>query len=217
MFEPIRILIADDHPLFRGGVAHSLESEPDMTVVGEADNGEEAFELAQALLPDILLLDIAMPGQGGISTLRRISAAFPSIRVMMLTVSENEDNIMLALKAGARGYALKGILAEDLARAVRAVSAGEVFVSPIFAGSILCEMARTPPKNTFDELTKRECEVLKLVTQGLMNREVALQLSLSEKTVKSYMSSILQKLQVRNRVEAALMAQRHGLVDAPEH
>ncbi len=211
MSEAIRILIADDHPLFREGVTHSLISEPGLMVVGEAGSGEEAFEMAADLLPDVLLMDITMPGQGGIAAVGRITAACPTLRVIMLTVSEDEDNLMAALKAGASGYVLKGVAAEDLVRAVRAVAAGNVYISPGLAGSILFEMTNEPPDDPLDELTNRECEVLRLVAEGLTNREIGERLFLAEKTVKHYMSSILQKLQVRSRVEAALLAQRHGL------
>ncbi len=217
MADLIRILIADDHPLFRDGVAHSLASEPDLEIVGQAGSGEEAIKMAAELQPDVLLLDISMPGQGGIATAAGMAAAYPAVRIMMLTVSEDEENLLEALKAGASGYILKGISAEALVRAVQAVAAGEVHISSRLAGSILFELTRDQPADPLEELTPRECEVLELVMQGLMNREIAAELSLAEKTVKHYMSSILHKLQVRTRVEAALLAQRRGLGDTLIH
>ncbi len=211
MSDPIRILIADDHPLFRDGVAHSLASEPDLTIVGQAGSGEEAFDLANTLLPDILLLDIAMPDQGGITAARRISAACPVVQIIMLTVSEDEDDLMNALKAGARGYVLKGVSARELANVVRAIAAGDVYISPALAGSVLFEMTHNRPVDPIDDLTQRERDILSLVAEGLTNREIGERLHLAEKTIKHYMTNVLQKLHVRSRVEAALLAQKRGL------
>jgi len=211
MSEPIRILIVDDHPLFREGVAASLSREADCQVVGQASTGEEAFDLAGELLPDVLLMDISMPGEGGIAAAGRIAAAFPIIRMMMLTVSEDEDDLMNALRSGARGYVLKGISAHQLAGAIRLVADGGVYISPALAGSVLFEMTHPPAdRDPFNELTSREKEILQLVAQGLTNREIGDQLSLAEKTIKHYMTNVLQKLHVRSRVQAVLLAQKHG-------
>lgn len=211
MSEPIRILIADDHPLFREGVAASLSREADCQVVGQASTGEEAFDLAGELLPDVLLMDISMPGEGGIAAAGRIAAAFPIIRMMMLTVSEDEDDLMNALRSGARGYVLKGISAHQLAGAIRLVADGGVYISPALAGSVLFEMTHPPAdRDPFNELTSREKEILQLVAQGLTNREIGDQLSLAEKTIKHYMTNVLQKLHVRSRMQAVLLAQKHG-------
>ncbi len=208
MSEPIRVLIADDHPLFRDGVAHSLASEPDMTVVGQAANGEEALRLARDLLPDVLLLDIAMPGKGGLAAAAAIAAACPAAKIVMLTVSEHEDDLLAAFKAGARGYVLKGVSARELANVVRTVAAGEVYVSPALAAGMLVELAHGRPPDPLSELTEREREILRLVAEGLTNREIGERLHLAEKTVKHYMTNVLGKLHVRSRVEAALLAAR---------
>jgi two-component system nitrate/nitrite response regulator NarL len=212
MSDPIRILIADDHPLFREGVAQSLSGVPDFAVVGQAGSGEEAFLLVGSLLPDVLLLDVTMPGDGGIVTAGKVAAAWPVVRIMMLTVAEDQDTLMAALKAGARGYVLKGVTARDLANAVRVVAGGDIYISPALAGGILFELtANKQASDPMTSLTDREREILQLVAEGLTNREIGERLHLAEKTIKHYMTNVLQKLQVRSRVEAALLAQKHGL------
>ncbi|MCA9872415.1 MAG: response regulator transcription factor [Anaerolineales bacterium] len=211
MSEQIRLLVVDDHPLFRQGVVASLSAEPDLTVVGEASSGEEAQRLAGDLLPDVLLMDITMPGVGGIAAARQINASWPVVRIVMLTVSEDQDNLMAALKAGARGYVLKGVSARELANAVRIVAGGDVYISPSLASGILFEMTQSPPDDLMGNLTGREKEILTLVAEGLTNREIGEKLHLAEKTIKHYMTNVLQKLQVRSRVEAALLAQKHRL------
>jgi DNA-binding NarL/FixJ family response regulator len=212
MTDPIRILIADDHPLFREGVAQSLAGEPGFTVVGQAGSGEEAFSLVANLLPDVLLLDVTMPGDGGIITAGKVAAAWPVVRIMMLTVSEDQDTLMAALKAGARGYVLKGVTARDLANAVRVVAGGDIYISPALAGGILFELtANKQDDDPLTSLTDRERDILSLVAEGLTNREIGDRLHLAEKTIKHYMTNVLQKLHVRSRVEAALLAQKHGL------
>jgi DNA-binding NarL/FixJ family response regulator len=200
MAEIIRILVADDHPLFREGVVHSLSSEADLAVVGQASSGEEALCMARDLLPDVVLLDISMPGWGGIVT---------ADRIMMLTVVEDEDKLLASFKAGARAYVLKGVSAHDLARVVRTVAHGEVYVTPSLAAGILLTLSRGPaPQDPLGELTERESEILKLVVHGLTNREIGDRLHLSEKTIKHYITNILEKLHVRSRVEAAMLAVR---------
>lgn len=212
MSDPIRILIADDHPLFREGVAQSLASVPQFTVVGQAGSGEEAFALVSDLLPDVLLLDVTMPGDGGIVTAGKVAAAWPVVRIMMLTVSEDQDTLMAALKAGARGYVLKGVTARELANAVRVVAGGDIYISPALAGGILFELtANKQEDDPLTTLTDRERDILGLVASGLTNREIGDRLHLAEKTIKHYMTNVLQKLHVRSRVEAALLAQKHGL------
>jgi len=209
MADDIRILVADDHPLFREGVVHSLASEPDLNVVGQAASGEEALRMARDLLPDVVMLDIAMPGWGGIATAEKIATACPAARIMMLTVMEDEDKLLASFKAGARAYVLKGVSAHELARVVRSVAQGEVYVTPSLAAGILLTLTRSPaPQDPLEGLTERESEILNLVVRGLTNREIGERLHLSEKTIKHYITNILEKLHVRSRVEAAMLAVR---------
>jgi DNA-binding NarL/FixJ family response regulator len=205
----IRIVVADDHPMFRAGVVASLAAQPDIEVVGEGASAPEAVSLVAQHSPDVALLDIAMPG-GGLSAARDISAASPATRVVMLTVSEDEDDLLAAMKAGASGYVLKGAAASELVNVLRTVNAGEVYVAPGLAWGLLREMSR-PRSAPLDELSAREHEVLELVAAGLSNQEIGDRLSLAEKTIKHYMTSILSKLRVRSRVEAALLAYREGM------
>ena len=213
MSDVIRIVLADDHPIYRNGLARSLSDAEGIEVVGEASDGEEAAEIALRLRPDIVLLDISMPKGGGIGALSRIMAAEVPPRVAMLTASEADDDLLQAIKLGAMGYILKGVGAEELVDVVRELHAGRSYVSPGLAGRLLVAMRRRDPvarePNPMDELSKREEDILKLVAQGKSNREVGDALELQEKTVKHYMTSILQKLQVRNRVEAAMLAKQH--------
>jgi DNA-binding NarL/FixJ family response regulator len=211
----IRVLVADDHPMFRAGVVASLSAASGIEVVGEAEDAASALGRARELLPDIALLDIRMPG-GGLKAAQAITAACPATRVVMLTVSEDEDDLLAAMKAGASGYVLKGAGASELIGVLRAVHAGEVYVAPALAWGMLRELSRPRPSDPFDELTAREREVLELVAQGLSNQEIGERLSLAEKTIKHYMTNILGKLQVRSRVEAALLAYKQGFAGSPE-
>ena len=210
MTEPIRIVIADDHPVFREGVSHLLAAEPDLALVGQAGSGEEALRLAMDLLPDVVLLDVGMPGWGGLATVEKLSQACPATKVVMLTVFDDEDRLLTAFKAGARGYVLKGVPARDLANIVRLVAAGDVYVSPTLAAGMLRELTGKRPQDPLSELSDREREVLSLVAEGLTNREIGERVHLAEKTVKHYMTNILGKLRVRSRVEAALLATRQN-------
>jgi two-component system, NarL family, nitrate/nitrite response regulator NarL len=207
----IRILLADDHPLFREGVAHSLEVDPDFEVIAEAGSGEEAVEMVHRLHPDIVLLDVSMAGMGGIAAAKQISAESPVVRIMMLTVSENRENLMAALKAGAHGYVLKGVSANELRAITRRVAGGEAYVTPALAADMLTEFSNPHPIDSFSELTARETTILQLLSQGLTNREIGQRMFLAEKTVKHYMTSILQKLHVRSRTEAALIAMQRNV------
>jgi DNA-binding NarL/FixJ family response regulator len=210
----MRVVVADDHPMFRAGVVASLAAQPDVQVVGEGDSAAEAIRLATLHEPDICLLDIAMPG-GGLVAAREIRATLPQTRVVMLTVSEDEDDLLAAMKAGASGYILKGAAASELIGVLRTVHAGDVYVAPALAWGLLREMNR-PKSAPLDELSGREREVLELVAEGLSNQEIGDRLGLAEKTIKHYMTSILGKLQVRSRVEAALLAYKQGMARGSE-
>jgi DNA-binding NarL/FixJ family response regulator len=208
MTDAITVAVADDHPMFRAGVVMSLREEQGIEVVGEAEDAASALALARSELPQVMILDINMPG-GGLDAAQSIATACPATRIVMLTVSENEDDLLAAVKAGASGYVLKGAGGSELARVIRSVHAGEVYVAPALAWGMLREM-RTPRTSPYDELTEREREVLELVAEGLSNQEVGERLGLAEKTIKHYMTNILGKLQVRSRVEAALLVAREG-------
>jgi DNA-binding NarL/FixJ family response regulator len=209
MSDPIRVVVADDHPLFREGVITSLRSLPDIDVIGQAENADQAVCLVRDEVPEVVLLDVTMPG-GGIEAARKIASACPATRIVMLTVSEDEDDLLEAMKAGASGYVLKGVSARELATVVRSISSGEVYVAPSLAFGLLREMSRPRSINPLSELSSRERQVLELVAMGLSNQEIGLKLGLAEKTIKHYMTNILTKLQVRSRVEAALLAARIG-------
>jgi DNA-binding NarL/FixJ family response regulator len=209
MNEQIRVLVVDDHPLFRQGVVHSLDSDAGLTVVGETASGEEALRLARELLPDVVLLDISMPGWNGLVTAEKITTACPATTIVMLTVSEDKDKLFAAFKAGARAYVLKGVSARELTRVVRTAANGEVYVSPSLAAEMLVSLTQGQAPDPLQELTEREREILGLIGAGMTNREIGERIFLSEKTIKHYVTNILQKLQVRSRVEAALLAAQH--------
>lgn len=210
--DKIRIVVADDHPLYREGVARSLADDAAFAVVGQAADADATVELVQRVGPDIVLLDVSMPAGGGISALRRIMSGPVPPKVAMLTVSEEDDDVMQALKAGAVGYILKGVGSRELVSIVKDLARGQSYVSPALAARILNAMREGGTRraqNPIDDLSKREEDILKLVAEGKSNKEVGRALDLQEKTVKHYMTTILQKLHVRNRVEAAVLAQEH--------
>lgn len=209
MNRPIRTLLVDDHPLFREGVAHSLAATDDFVVVGEAGSGEEALSLAATLRPDVVLLDVSMPGTGGVAAAGQLSASLPGVRIMMLTVAEDPECLLAALKSGAHGYVLKGVSAAELRRIVASVADGEAYVTPALAAELLVEFSRARPQDALSSLTPRESGVLELLSRGLTNREIGEHLHLAEKTVKHHMTSILQKLHVRSRTEAVALALRN--------
>ncbi len=210
MSNTIDILVVDDHPLFRQGVVNSLEMVPDFKVVGETSSGEEALKLALSLMPDVVLLDVSMPGWNGIVTAEKIALACPATAIVMLTAADDRDKLLAALKAGARGYVLKGVSAKELSDVVRSACAGDVYVSPSIAAEMLVSLTKGKAPDPLQELTERERQILELIGNGLTNREIGDEIFLSEKTIKHYVTNILQKLQVRSRVEAALLAARHG-------
>ena len=209
--DKIRIAIVDDHPLFRQGVAATLNNDQALEVIGQGANAEQAIQIALDLLPDVLLLDISLPG-GGIEATREIVRLCPYVKVIMLTASENEQHVSSALEAGARGYILKGIGAAELIRTIHAIQGGEHYVTPQLAARLLSIMKKpanaAPAADALPDLTKREEQILDGVAEGKTNKEIARVLNISEKTVKHYMTTIMHKLQVRNRVEAALLVRK---------
>jgi two-component system nitrate/nitrite response regulator NarL len=215
MTNNIRVVVVDDHPLFRDGTTRTLNSCAEIEVVAEGESAEAAIQLAQDHLPDIILLDISMPG-GGIEAARVISRTCPVVKIAMLTVSEREDDVMKSLEAGARGYILKGVGGRDLIEIVTGVHNGDSYVSPGLAARMLNELKNMSveddaDKDIFSALTAREEQILENLSHGLSNKEIGRELNITEKTVKHYVTNVLQKLQVRNRVEAALLAQKRSL------
>lgn len=206
----IRVLIADDHTILRQGLRLIVTEDPAFAVVGEAANGEEAVARALELAPDIVLMDVQMPGMNGIEAARCIRAALPQTRIVMLTVSDKDQDLFGALRAGAKGYLLKSATACEVLEALRRVYVGEAILPPGLAARVLDEFA-APPKPT-EPLTGRETEIIQLIAQGLGNKEIAAALSLSENTVKTHVRHILDKLQLRSRAEAAAYAVQAGLV-----
>ena len=209
----ISVLIVDDHAVVRRGLRAFLESEGDIEVVGEAADGAGALQQVQELLPDVVLMDLVMPGMDGITATRKIREICPSSRVLVLTSFSEDDKIFPSIKAGAQGYLLKDTPAEDLGRAIRSVARGEFLLHPEIASKVLAEFStlrRDPPLLT--SLTPREIEVLSLIAQGYTNREIARDLSISVKTVKTHVGNILSKLHMVDRTQAALYAVRQGLV-----
>jgi DNA-binding NarL/FixJ family response regulator len=211
----IRVLVADDHALFRKGVTDLLRGAEGFTVVGEAQNGRDAVAKALALQPDVVLMDVYMPGMDGLEAARRIKAALPSIMIVILTVSEEDQKLFEALKAGAHGYLLKNVEPEELFRTLRGVVRGEAFVTPSMAARILDEFTRKvqrPKEATSAGLSPREREVLELLTRGAVNKEIAAALKIAENTVKNHLKSIMEKLHLENRVQVVAYALREGLV-----
>jgi DNA-binding NarL/FixJ family response regulator len=211
--EPVRILIADDHPVFRFGLRALLGAESDFTVVGEATTGEETLALAEALQPDVILMDINMPGLNGIEATRRALEVSPGIGVLIITMFEDDASVFAAMRAGARGYLLKGAAGEETIRAIRSVSEGEAIFSPSVARRLIQYFSAPPVEQAplFPELTEREREVLQLIAQGYTNAAIAERLTLSPKTVRNHVSNIFGKLQVAGRAEAIIRARDAGL------
>ncbi len=219
MENKIRVGIVDDHPLYRDGVVFALESEPDIEVVGQGETADDAYQIARDSAPDILLLDMNMPG-GGLNAVSKISLRCSSTKTLMLTVVDDEDGVRTALRRGARGYLLKGTTSSELVKAIRVVSKGQNYVSPNFAAQLFKgrdERASSVEKvaKKFPELSSREEQILGLLVQGLSNRLIGNELGLTEKTVKGYVTVIMEKLNVRNRVEAAMLAAERMGEDRP--
>ena len=211
--ETIAVLIVDDHEVVRRGLRSFLESQGDIEVVGEAADGAEAIEKVQDLLPDVVLMDLVMPGMDGIDAIRKVSQICPSSRVLVLTSFSEDDKVFPAIKAGANGYLLKDVAVEDLARAIRSVAGGEFLLHPEVAGKVLDEFREKPKEITpLSDLTPREIEVLGLIAKGYSNKEIANSLLIAIRTVKAHVSNILSKLHAMDRTQAALYAVRQGLV-----
>lgn len=213
--EPIRILLVDDHALFRDGVASLLAEQEDFEVVGEAQDGEEALKKARELMPDLILMDIYMPGVDGLTATRRIKEDMPYVKIVILTVSEEDQNLFEAVKSGAQGYLLKKEGAQRFLDLLRGVSRGEAPMSPPMAAKILNEFARQPRRPEAVpgvQLTPREREVLELLTKGLTNKEIGAALSISDNTVRNRLRNILEKLHLENRVQVVAYALQKGLL-----
>jgi len=217
--EDIRVLIAEDQALFRRGLCVVLSSEDHIQVVAEAENGEEAIAKAEEFAPDVVLMDVRMPRMGGIEAARQIHEASPATKILMLTVSDEEDDLFEAIKAGASGYLLKEISVDDVAEAIRAVVQDQSLISPTMASKLLSEFSSLAkrveerPQLPAPGLTGRELEVLRLVAKSMSNREIAEDLYISENTVKNHVRNILEKLHLHSRMEAVIYAVREGLLD----
>src|SRR5262245_282260 len=217
--ETLRVLVCDDHALFRRGLQMVLEQEPDLELVGEAADGEEVVQRAQELMPDVILMDVRMPRKSGIEAASEIKDALPHVKILMLTISDDEADLYEAIKAGASGYLLKEIPIEEVADAIRSVWAGQSRISPSMASKLLTEFAamtkatEEKPQMPSPRLTDREMEVLRLVAQGLNNRDIAGKLFISENTVKNHIRNILEKLHLHSRMEAVVYAVREKMIE----
>jgi two-component system NarL family response regulator len=217
--DAIRVIVADDHALFRRGLEMVLQSEPDIEVVAEANDGNEVIALSEQHMPDLVLMDVRMPGRSGIEATQAIKDAVPHTKILMLTISDEEEDLYDAIKAGANGYLLKEISIEEVAGAIRSVHMGQSLISPSMASKLLNEFAAMARKDEEKQqmpaprLTEREMEVLTLVAQGLNNRDIAKQLFISENTVKNHVRNILEKLHLHSRMEAVVYAVREKLLE----
>jgi DNA-binding NarL/FixJ family response regulator len=223
--EVIRVLIVDDHALYRRGLLTVLETEDGIEVVGEAADGVEAVDQAEETLPDVIVMDVSMPKRGGIDACRVIKQRVPSARILMLTSSDDEANLFEAVRAGANGYLLKDVPPEEVAAGIRGVYQGQSLLSPMMASKLLTEFALISQRDTLPaptpglelpRLTHRELDILKLVARGRLNREIAAELFISENTVRNHIRNILDKLQMHSRMEAAMYAVRQRLIDPGE-
>ncbi len=211
MTPAVRVLLVDDHPVVRQGLRALLSTQDGIEVVGEADDGEAAVAAAERLSPDVVLMDVVMPGMDGVEALRRIGERRPQTRVVMLTSYADERRAMEAVDAGASGFLLKDASPRDVAAAIRAAHRGEAVLHPSVAAKLLAERRRPPAAHA--DLTARELEVLRLIARGLQNKQIAAQLHVSEKTVKTHVSAILRKLDVTDRTQAAMYAVRERLAE----
>ena len=211
--EPLTVVIADDHQFFRDGVRALLDAQLDMECVGEAATGEEMIRLSAEVQPDVVLMDVQMPGMSGVEATRQIVSNSPQIRVLVVTMFEDDHLVFAAMRAGARGYLLKGTRHEDMVRAIRAVGSGDAIFSPAIAAKLVDYFAALQPSSptqVFPDLSSREREILALLAQGYKNAEIADRLVISPKTVRNYVSNIISKLQVADRAQAILRAKDAG-------
>ncbi len=209
----IRLLIIDDHEMVREGLKAMLTAEPDFEIVGDAANAEQAFELIERLHPDVILLDVRLPGASGIDVCRTVTERYPETAVIILTTFSDETLVAQCIQAGARGFIVKDIERFDLKRSIRAVARGEAAIDPKAAVAVLAQLRRAPhikPESSPDPLSPQQIVILRLVAQGLSSREIATQLYLSENTVKGYVQEILHRLGVKNRTEAVMVAVKQG-------
>ncbi len=206
---PIRIMVVDDHPVVRDGLVAILGTQPDFSVVGEAADGAEAIQKAQELRPDVILLDLEMPGVDGVETLRQLRARYPNVQAIVFTAFDTDERIVGAVQAGAKGYLLKGVPRDEIFNAIRVVSRGGSLLQPVVASKLLQHISSQPGES----LTEREADVLQLLAQGKTNKEIAAALVITERTVKFHISSILGKLGAGNRTEAVTIAAQRGLVN----
>jgi NarL family two-component system response regulator LiaR len=217
--QPIRVLLVDDHAVVRKGLRALLDREAGIDVAGEAENGEQAVRAAERLRPDVILMDLEMPGSGGIDATRRITETQPDSRIVVLTSHASEEDVFPALKAGALGYILKHSAPEEVLQAIRQAYRGETVLHPAIARMVLRELHRpasAKPTKTADALSERELEVLRLIARGMSNQEIANTLFVGEATVRSHVSTILRKLQLASRTQAALYALRTGIAPLEE-
>jgi two-component system, NarL family, response regulator NreC len=212
---PIRILIADDHGIVRAGLRSLLNAEPDFEVVGEAEDGAQALQLAAQLHPDLVLLDIHMPNHDGIETLPHMKQRFPDLHVLMLTVHEDEGLLRKAIRAGASGYVIKRAAESELISAVRTVCRGDIYIHPAMTRALLRDLVPTQPARPAEQntLTHREAEVLRLIARGYTNNQIAELLKISPRTVEGHRANLMDKLDLHSRVELMEYAEQHGLLD----
>jgi DNA-binding NarL/FixJ family response regulator len=211
--EALRVLIADDHPLFRRGLRAAIDAREDLEVAGEAETGTEAIERSLELQPDVVVMDVQMPERNGIEATREIVSSSPHVGVLVLTMFEDDDSVFAAMRAGARGYLLKGSDHDEIVRAIRAVASGEAIFGPAIAKRLMAYFAASAggPAQAFPELTARERDVLDLIAEGMSNAKIAERLVLSQKTVRNHVSNIFTKLQVLDRSQAIVRAREAGM------
>lgn len=220
MNRPIKVLLADDHVVVRAGTRQLIERHPDISVVGEASNGQEAVDLAANLLPDVVVMDVRMPGMGGIEATRHIKEEYPQIAVLVLTAHDDDEYVFALLQAGANGYLLKTAEADELVKAIRTVMSGQLALTPAVAGKVVSQFTsgKTLPdlvsniEHNYGGLTEREMDILRLVGKGLTNKEIGRNLYISDRTVQAHLSNIFSKLDVSSRTEAVMHAVRQGWI-----